>query len=65
MYFSRIVVYLLESTPAIPHQYAWISVAADELATLAFFVWTAVSFRPHEANPYLRLPVADSEVEMK
>ena len=45
-------------------QYEWISEAADQLATLAFYVWTAVSFRPHAANPYLKLHTSDNEVEM-
>lgn len=43
IYFTRIVVYLLKST--MPYQYEWVSEAADQMATLAFYVWTAVSFR--------------------
>eukprot|EP00195_Chlamydomonas_chlamydogama_P007284 CAMPEP_0202900684 /NCGR_PEP_ID=MMETSP1392-20130828/11979_1 /ASSEMBLY_ACC=CAM_ASM_000868 /TAXON_ID=225041 /ORGANISM="Chlamydomonas chlamydogama, Strain SAG 11-48b" /LENGTH=407 /DNA_ID=CAMNT_0049587125 /DNA_START=187 /DNA_END=1407 /DNA_ORIENTATION=+ len=37
IYFTRIVVYLLKST--MQYQYAWVSEAADQLATLAFYVW--------------------------
>ncbi len=44
IYFTRIVVYLLKST--MQYDYAWVSEAADQLATLAFYVWTAVKFRP-------------------
>ncbi|KAK9909735.1 hypothetical protein WJX75_006715 [Coccomyxa subellipsoidea] len=39
IYFTRIVVYLLRST--MPYQYVWLSDAAGELATLAFYVTTA------------------------
>lgn len=51
IYFTRIVVYLLKST--MQYQYEWVSEAADQLATLAFYMWTAVKFRPHDQNPYL------------
>jgi len=61
IYFTRIVVYLLRSTVS---EYEWLSEAADQLATLAFYVWTAVSFRPHAANPYLRLQTTESEIEL-
>ena len=44
-------------------QYEWLSDAADQLATLAFYVWTAVSFRPHATNPYLKLQQSD-DIEM-
>ncbi len=60
IYFTRIVVYLLRST--MPYEYAWASDAADQFATLAFYVWTAVKFRPNDTNPYLRLE--QSEIEL-
>ncbi|KAG1654192.1 hypothetical protein FOA52_004567 [Chlamydomonas sp. UWO 241] len=60
IYFTRIVVYLLRNT--VQYQYLWISEAADQLATLAFYVWVGVKFSPAEANPYLR--VHADEVEM-
>ncbi len=47
------------------YEYAWVSEAADQLGTLAFYVWTAVKFRPQAHNPYLRLETAEvSEVEL-
>jgi hypothetical protein len=61
IYFTRIVVYLLRNT--VQYQYLWVSGAADQLATLAFYVWVGVKFSPTEANPYLRLAHAD-EVEI-
>ncbi len=60
IYFTRIVVYLLQSTMA--YEYTWVSEAADQLATLAFYVWTAVKFRPNNENPYLKLD--QSEIEL-
>jgi hypothetical protein len=43
IYFTRIIVYLLEST--LPFQYIWMANAASELATLAFYVASGISFR--------------------
>lgn len=60
IYFTRIVVYLLQST--LDFEYAWISDSANELATLAFYVWVGVKFRPHKDNPYAKL--AQSEIEL-
>lgn len=60
IYFTRIVVYLLRST--MPYQYTWASNAAEEMATLAFYVWTALRFRPHETNPYLKLQQQEIEL---
>lgn len=60
IYFTRIVVYLLKST--MQYEYAWVSEAASQFATLAFYVWTAVKFRPQSNNPYLRLE--QSEIEL-
>jgi len=53
IYFTRIVVYLLKSTT--PYQYVWISDAAGELATLAFYSITGYLFRPASDNPYFAL----------
>lgn len=46
------------------YEYAWVSEAADQLATLAFYVWTAVKFRPQSNNPYLRLDQSELEVQL-
>lgn len=43
IYFTRIIVYLLEST--LPFQLIWLAAAASEAATLAFYVAAGVSFR--------------------
>jgi hypothetical protein len=53
IYFTRIVVFLLRST--MPYHYAWLSDAANEIATLAFYILTAVKFRPIAGDPYLQL----------
>ncbi len=62
IYFTRIVVYLLKNTMQSAVEYTWVSDAADQLATLAFYVWTAVKFRPTDQNPYLKLE--QSEIEL-
>jgi len=59
VYFTRIVVYLLRSTS--PYPYVWLSYAANELATLAFYVITAWKFMPQERNPYLQVEMEDME----
>jgi hypothetical protein len=56
----RIVSYLLASS--LPYRYAWCSPAATELATLAFYVTTALAFRPAAENPYLSF--ADDELDL-
>ena len=43
IYFTRIIVYLLEST--LPFHFIWLAAAASELATLAFYIASGVSFR--------------------
>ncbi|MEW5299527.1 MAG: hypothetical protein WDW36_002536 [Sanguina aurantia] len=60
IYFTRIVVYLLKNT--MQYEYSWMSEAADQLATLAFYIWTAYKFRPQLDNAYLRLE--QSEIEL-
>lgn len=63
IYFTRIVVYLLKSTT--PYQYVWLSDAAGELATLAFYCITGYLFRPASDNPYFALePEEEEESEM-
>lgn len=53
IYFTRIVVLLLEST--IPFYVLWIGPAFTELATLIFYVFTGYKFRPALDNPYIPL----------
>jgi len=50
IYFTRVVVYALITITA--YKYAWTSVMAGELATLAFYVFTGYKFRPIGHNPY-------------
>lgn len=60
IYFTRIVVYLLHST--LSYKYIWLSDAAGELATLAFYMLTALKFRPHAENPYFAVAVDEEAV---
>lgn len=61
IYFTRIVVFLLENT--LPADFFWLSDAANELAALVFYTLTAVLFRPYPQNQYFRL-IADQDLEM-
>eukprot|EP00775_Hariotina_reticulata_P010557 gene10557-10717_t len=64
LYFTRIVVYLLENTleNTREYRYQWIAQAINELATLGFYVWVGMKFRPNADNPYTKLH--QEEVEM-
>jgi len=53
IYFTRIIVYLLDNT--LPYDYKWASILAMELATLAFYVTVGKKFSPHGENLYLKL----------
>lgn len=54
--------YLIHTT--VDYRYEWVSDAASEMATLAFYVWTAVNFQPTESNPYLKLSDGEKEVQL-
>ena len=56
IYFTRIVVYLLEAT--LPFYLQYLTPVATELATLIFYFVTGYNFRPALDNPYL--PVSPS-----
>ncbi|XP_015896365.3 protein CANDIDATE G-PROTEIN COUPLED RECEPTOR 7 [Ziziphus jujuba] len=58
IYFTRVVVYALETITS--YRYLWTSVVASELATLAFYVFTGLKFKPEAHNPYF---VIDDEEE--
>lgn len=58
IYFTRVVVYALETITS--YKYLWTSVVAGELATLAFYVFTGLRFKPEAHNPYF---VIDDEEE--
>jgi len=53
IYFTRIIVYLLDNT--LPYEYKWASQMASEVATLVFYVTVGMKFRPHKENAYLKL----------
>ncbi|KDP25212.1 hypothetical protein JCGZ_20368 [Jatropha curcas] len=58
IYFTRVVVYALETITS--YKFLWTSVVAGELATLAFYVFTGLKFKPEAHNPYF---VIDDEEE--
>lgn len=59
IYFTRVVVYALETITS--YQYQWTSVMAAELATVAFYVFTGYNFRPKVHNPYFALDEEEEE----
>ena len=62
IYFTRIIVYLLDAT--LPYQLIWISALANEAATVLFFLFCGLQFRPVVGgmNPYFQL---DTEEELE
>lgn len=62
VYFTRILVFLLEAT--LPFDYAWVGPVSGELATFAFFCATGYLFRPQTHNPYFLLSTEDEEEEL-
>ncbi|MFS7961639.1 putative transmembrane protein GPR107/GPR108 [Helianthus anomalus] len=63
IYFTRVAVYVLETITS--YRYAWTSVLAAELATLAFYVFTGYSFRPKVHNPYFAIDDDDEEAAVE
>ncbi|GFY81794.1 lung seven transmembrane receptor family protein [Actinidia rufa] len=59
IYFTRVVVYALETITS--YRYQWTSVVAAELATLAFYVFTGYNFKPKVHNPYFALDDEEEE----
>ncbi|CAD7702408.1 unnamed protein product [Ostreobium quekettii] len=53
IYFTRIIVYLLQNT--LPFEHHWMSNAAKEIATLTFYLLVGMKFRPHSENKYFKL----------
>ncbi|XP_074354217.1 protein CANDIDATE G-PROTEIN COUPLED RECEPTOR 7 [Apium graveolens] len=58
LYFTRIVVFALRTIAA--YKYQWVSFAAEEVASLAFYMVMFYMFRPVERNEYF---VLDDEEE--
>lgn len=62
IYFTRIIVYLLQST--LPYRSTWLANLASELATLTFYVACGLQFRPLPGgvNPYFALDTEEVEL---
>ncbi|GAA0142683.1 G-protein coupled receptor [Lithospermum erythrorhizon] len=63
IYFTRVIVYALETITS--YQYLWTSVMAGELATLAFYVFTGLKFKPEAHNPYLVIDEEEEEAALE
>ncbi len=59
IYLTRVVVFGLLTVTV--YRYRWTSNFAEEMATLAFFIYTGYKFRPVERNPYLVLKDDEEE----
>ncbi|XP_072997199.1 protein CANDIDATE G-PROTEIN COUPLED RECEPTOR 7-like [Typha latifolia] len=59
LYFTRIIVYALRTIAS--YKYRWVSVAAEEMATLAFYLVMFYMFRPVERNQYFVLDDDEEE----
>lgn len=59
LYFTRIVVYALKTITA--YKYRWVSVAAEECANMAFYMFMFYMFRPAERNEYFVLDEEEEE----
>uniref|UniRef100_A0A803N5X9 Uncharacterized protein n=1 Tax=Chenopodium quinoa TaxID=63459 RepID=A0A803N5X9_CHEQI len=59
LYFTRIVVFALKTISA--YKYQWVSNAAEEIASLVFYVIMFYMFRPVERNEYFALDDDEEE----
>ncbi|KAJ4767018.1 Lung seven transmembrane receptor family protein [Rhynchospora pubera] len=59
LYFTRIIVYALKTIAS--YKYRWVSVAAEEAVTLAFYLYMFYMFRPVERNQYFVLDEDEEE----
>lgn len=62
LYFTRIVVFALRTIAA--YKYQWVSNAAEEIASLAFYLVMFYMFRPVEKNEYFVLDEEEEEVAL-
>ncbi|ORZ19879.1 lung seven transmembrane receptor-domain-containing protein [Absidia repens] len=54
IYITRIIVQLLQAT--LPFQYVtWFGEAVNEFATLSFYIFIGLKFRPYANNPYMQV----------
>jgi len=64
VYFTRIIVFLLEAT--LPFEITWLGTVFAEGAALGFYGITGYLFRPKKENPYLALSPEDAaEAELE
>ncbi|PWZ17748.1 Protein GPR107 [Zea mays] len=59
LYFTRIVVYALKAVAS--YKYRWVSILAEEMATLAFYLFMFYTFRPAEKSHYFSLDDDEEE----
>jgi len=59
IYFTRIIVYLLDAT--LPFRWVWLGDLFTELATFAFFCTTGYKFRPASDNLLLKIEEEEEE----
>ncbi|KAI5007224.1 hypothetical protein ZWY2020_047172 [Hordeum vulgare] len=59
LYFTRIIVYALKTITN--YKYRWVSVAAEEVATMAFYMFMFYMFKPAERNQYFALDDDEEE----
>nr|BAJ98867.1 predicted protein [Hordeum vulgare subsp. vulgare] len=58
LYFTRIIVYALKTITN--YKYRWVSVAAEEVATMAFYMFMFYMFKPAERNSSSRVIRGDT-----
>jgi NADH:ubiquinone oxidoreductase subunit 3 (subunit A) len=59
IYFTRIIVYLLDAT--LPFRWVWLGDLFTEMATFAFYCTTGYKFRPVPDNPFFTLDDDDEK----
>jgi hypothetical protein len=59
IYFTRIIVYLLDAT--LPFRWVWLGDLFTEVASFTFFFIVGYQFRPISQNPFLHLEESDLE----
>lgn len=63
IYFTRVAVFAL--TTVTMYKYRWVSNCAEEVATLAFYMFTGYNFSPRPKNPYLAIDDEEEEAAAK
>ncbi|KQK05863.1 protein GPR107 [Brachypodium distachyon] len=59
LYFTRIIVYALRTIAS--YRYRWASILAEEVATMAFYMFMFYTFRPAERSNYFSLDDDEEE----